>query len=212
VIGNRPRRPLRPALHLQIDSAGSNHAIAGLSPVLFSGTGSEGEGLQYLIEFGDGGYTTAPFERHPCRVQNTTWGFEQINGRLTVVDRFGRISITSRSFSCGLLTNNLYPWINWWYESPTREHRSLFIDSHLGTNLTGYYDHPGGGRSRLTGTLSGERNVRLALEGGGIEFTGEVFLDSTWPCWGSYLLLTLKGGSADGQTLKFRWISSATYC
>jgi PKD repeat protein len=198
-------------LHHRIDSHGSTAAIAGLSPVLFSGTGSEGDSLQFVIEFGDGEYTTAPSDTHVCRVSSALYG-DEVTSRLTVVDRFGRASIASRTFLCmGLVNHVLYGWINRFDNPSTRrqEVRRLRIDSHEGTSISGYYTHPELFDSRFTGTLSGERDVRIVLDGGGITFAGVVVSDRYH--YQSYMDLRLTGGSADGMTLRFAW-ACGTYC
>jgi hypothetical protein len=199
-------------LHHRIDSHGSTAAIAGLSPVLFSGTGSEGDSLQFVIEFGDGAYTTSPSDTRVCRVSSAFYG-EELTSRLTVVDRFGRAGVASRTFLCmGLVNHVLYGWFNRFDNPATgrQEFRRLRIDAHEGTSISGYYTHPELFDSRFTGTLSGERDVRIVLDGGGITLTGVVVLSDRYH-YQSYMDLRLTGGSADGMTLRFAW-ACGTYC
>ena len=59
----------------------------------------------------------------------------------------------------------------------------------------------------FTGTLMGDRSIRITLDGGGIEFRGDVILKDTFPdhsySFDRRLILATRGGSADGMTLNF---------
>ena len=202
-------------LHIQIDSLGSVAAIHKFSPIRFSAEGSEADSPRYVIELGDGAYTTAASEIHPCG--NYTSRYE---GRVTLVDRFGRMAAVSRFFPCINLREPAYPfygWSNTIYNPATRreERRTILIEFQDGATVSGYYVHPEGNRSRFSGTLSGDRSIRLLLDGGGIEFTGEVVVEDSSTELSYFqkrhMTLTLKGGSADGMTLRFVF-TCGTYC
>jgi len=194
IIGEPFGPPPVAQLDIQIDSHRSPAAILGLSPVRFSATGSSGDGAQYVIEFGDGEFTTESTGIHRCTVAG------EVESYVTVIDRFGRANSRSRRFWC----IDLYSRGSWIYTSrlpEAHEQRSLSFFKHSDQYVQGVYRHPDGNLSPFTGTLTGERSVRFVLDGGGIEFTGDIIIgDLTWM---RHMDLRLRGGSADGRTLRF---------
>ena len=76
---------------------------------------------------------------------------------------------------------------------------------HDGRSLAGIYRHPEGSQSHFTGTLSGDRNIRLVLDDGTIEVYGHGGRSTSHLRCGPYPAMELKvrGGSADGLVLPF---------
>jgi PKD repeat protein len=190
-------------LRLQLDEHASN-AIMGLD-VPFDSRGSTGDGLTHFLEFGDGQFTTDPVAEHAFGTTGT------LVAQLTVVDRFGRDAMTTQRFGVrSMLSPNPYVyWIHWLTNPVTGrvEERRIHFLRHEGREVSGGYMHPEYAISRFTGTLSGSRDIRLVLDGGGIEFTGTVPTQDWRFCcvypYISNMVLTLRGGSADGLSLPF---------
>ena len=76
-------------LGMRFFSFGAPFAVKQISPVLFDGSSSRGEGLTYYLEFGDGQSVTTASATHPMQKEGT------YVARLTVVDRFGRSDVES---------------------------------------------------------------------------------------------------------------------
>jgi len=197
ILGEPSGPPPVAALDLRIDSYNSPAAILGLSPVHYSAAASTADRPTYVIEFGDGGFSTETTTVHPC----TRSGF--LTARVTVIDRFARSGAKARDLQCVDLSG----YSGYWSYTPTYpepyEHRMLSFRPHQDRNVEGFYRHPDGGVSHFSGVLTGERGIHLVLDGGGIEFTGEIIIGD--PTWIRSMSLTLKGGSADGKTLRFSY-------
>jgi hypothetical protein len=199
IIGEPSSPPPVAALDIRIDSYGSPAAILALSPVRFSAAGSIADRPSYVIEFGDNEYTTDPTAIHPCTIPG-----RPLVARVTVIDRFARTSSRAQDLYC----LDLAGYQSYWSSSsafpqPYEPPRTLIFQPHRDHNVEGVYIHPDTSRSHFRGVLTGERGIRLVLDGGGIEFTGEIVTGVTW---GSRSMnLELKGGSADGKTLRFNW-------
>jgi PKD repeat protein len=204
VIGE-PAGPAPDArLSVRIDSQDAPVAIAYLSPIRYDASASVGERLTHFIEFGDGESALDAMAVHP--LQHGTSG--NVQARLTVVDRFGRVDLDVRTILVRRFASSAgyVFWTNYIFNSRAGryESRRLVFDQN-GLTLSGYYVHPEGNSSRLTGRLLGERGIELVLEGGGIVFSGEIgFSPSGAYCCNPSMDVLLRGGSADGMTLRFR--------
>jgi hypothetical protein len=193
-------------LSVQIDKSGSTAGIAGYTPVLLDGSGSEGDHLNYSFDFGDGA-STASTDSSLTHV----FGHEGLfTVKLTVRDSLDRTSTSSAKVPCLTLLNApVSEFVNTFNNGASRrtEGRVLGFESQSGSALRGYYRHPEGYGSSLTGTLSGDRALTIKLDDGTITFTGEVrFGVRTVPpndVTDDRLVLAIRGGSADGQTLIF---------
>jgi hypothetical protein len=202
-----PGEPVGPSptarLSMVIDDDGSTGAIIGFTPIQFDASGSTGDALRYVIDFGDGAAVTTPSAIHACERRS------DLVARATVADRFGRISAASARYSCDSLIHSrgvswslLFGWFNS-FQNPTTgriEHRKVAFEQQNGPVVSGFYTHPDGNRSHFTGQLSGQNSLRIVLDGGGVEFTGRVIMSNS-PYY--RLRLLLKGGSANGATLNF---------
>jgi hypothetical protein len=89
-------------LKMRFFSFGEPFAVKQISPVLFDGSGSRGEGLTYYLEFGDGQSTTAASATHPMQKEG------KYVARLTVVDRYGRSDSETRELEACTLVNRGY--------------------------------------------------------------------------------------------------------
>ena len=152
-----------------------------------------------MIEYGDGGHTTEPVSFH----KSDRTG--DLAARVVAADRSGRVSVTTTPLPVNSLTRwggcsapSCY-WITGSFPNPVTgqdETRYLVFTAHEGRAVAGTYRHPGGGISAFHGLLSGENEMSLVLDLGGIEFTGAILSMER-------LRLLLRGGSADGLTLDF---------
>ena len=143
----------------------------------------------------------------------------QLSAKPTVVDRFGRTATDAQFVNCmGLETPAVCAgWFSTFANQGTGqlEQRRLMFTAQDGALVSGtYFLHPASSpfqtpnHSRFTGTLSGVRSIRMRLDGGGIEFAGELLLGSGYP---PRIVLVLTGGSADGATLEFQF-AGGTSC
>lgn len=199
-------------LALQIDNSGSTNAILGYSQIVFDGTASEGDGVTYSLEFGDGDSVADARAVHPCRKAGL------LTARLTLTDRLGRTSTTSARYPCvglvhpqGQLYSLTYGWTNSTFNSrlSRSEFRRLGFESQNGAAVSGFYTHPEGDKSHFTGSLSGDRTLTLRLDDGTITFVGDVlvrdsFTDTSYT-ENRNLLLVMRGGSVDGNALRFTY-------
>ena len=185
--------------------------IENFTPMLFDASRSEGDGLTYLLEFGDGASSNEPVATHRPRVPRSgygsTWSF---TARLTVTDRHGRSdSTTHQYFAAPIATVGGAFWHN--VLSPTSR-RPVGRTLHLrqdGALLSGWYFGPESRYLRVTGMISDERTVRLRTENGAIEFVGVHGWRPHDPAKPDsnrrdlVLRLAIRGGMANGATLDF---------
>ena len=208
-----------PFAKLDVDIDGfSKYAVNRFTPIRFSAERSQAESPTYLIEYGDGTVSTAPSDVRRCNFEGL-WiaSVARLTAKLTVVDRFGRAATDAQFMDCiGLANGVCGGWFNTFTNPQTGqvEHRRVVFAEQDGARIGGHYVHPASSPfqtpniSRFTGTLSGVRSIRMRLDGGGIEFTGELLLGSNYP---PRMILVLAGGSADGATLEFDFVGG-TYC
>ncbi len=177
-------------LKMRFFSFSAPFAVQGFSPILFDGSTSRGEGLRYFIEFGDREFSTEPSAVHPIATAGT------YPARLTVVDSAGRSDQETTTFEVrSLVTGGNY---HWW-EGPAGQ---LWFTSQDGAQLRGTFDdNPSRAWTGFTGTLSGERDIRLVMADGTTVLEGTLELNRHWPDTG--LVLTQRGGARNGQTHSF---------
>ena len=201
IIGEATGSPPRATLVVQAENASTPTPIAGFSKVVFDATGSTGDRLSYVMEFGDDEIGAESASVRPVNRSG------RLIARVTVVDRFGRYDTVARGFDVVSLADGISHFRNFFRNPQANryESRELFIDTQSGSNVSGTYTNPEGSRFHFTGTLTGERDVRLTLDSGTAEFTGQ--FTSVQLC-SRAMRLVMHGGSADGQTLDF---SSNTY-
>lgn len=180
--------------------------VQGLD-LTFDASSSSGDGLTYLMEFGDGVSATDRVATHALEKAG------DVVARLTVVDRFGREAVATQRLAVTTLTTggDHHAWWDNTTVNPNTGHweqRRIFADGYdsrtrtlggiyVSTDTAAVYPLP----PRVTGTLSGSEDIRLTVEGTGVEFVGKVVNEGR--C-GVRLLLTERGGSADGRSLEFQ--------
>jgi PKD repeat protein len=174
--------------------------VMGLTSIKYDVTRSTGDGMSYVIEYGDGDHTTDPSSFHKSN------HFGDLVIRLVAADRFGRVKVTTTPLTVvSLRDGGGSRWYNAFLNPVTQQYegRALEFRTHEGNSVTGSYWHPGGGTSNFHGVLSGDNRINLSLDLGGIEFSGTIALPNTYYTWRMHLLF--RGGSADGATLDFVW-------
>jgi hypothetical protein len=204
VIGEPTGAPPDAVLKMRIDSFGSLYAIEGLSPIQFDGSSSRGDGLSYVIEFGDGEFSTDATAVHILRDQ--LWSFNRFFARLTVVDSFGR---TDKEVAETWTRSLVEPWgsSKWYkgYPQPPGGCENFRFENRQGLNLTGscgtadIWPYP-----RFTGTLSGERDVHIVVPALGIEFRGHFELVDEWSNLHRMILTQIRGPD-HGRTWLYLW-------
>ncbi len=163
-------------LGMRFFSFGAPFAVKQISPVLFDGSNSRGEGLSYYLEFGDGQSVTTASATHPMQKEGT------YVARLTVVDRFGRSDAESREFQAWtLVTAGGYnEWSGGIYNGPaTPTPAHLVFQTQEGTNVSGVQRRfPSGVRADLpfTGTVNADGQVRLQFADPAETLTGTMTL------------------------------------
>ena len=115
IIGQPSAPPPDAVLRIRFDNVGSGVPIVGLSPIQFDASSSRGDGLTYVMEYGDGAVTAEPttthrIDREPARIRPL-----DIRTRLSVVDRFGRVDSEEQEFSTFGLANGAF--LEGWYSS-----------------------------------------------------------------------------------------------
>ncbi len=189
-----PGPPPIARLHVRIDDDGSTGALQDFTPILFDASGSTGQNLRYSIEFGDGAVTTDVQAVHACARHGL------LQSRLSVVDRFGRVSTTvAAPFICTTLVIQFGSWAD-----NLQNGRWISFTSHSGGTFAGVYRDRSGLRG-ITGTLHDQHGITIVSDDGTVTLVGDVFLkdtitaNSVFP--NRHLILRVRGGEADGLTL-----------
>lgn len=186
---------------LDLGGAGAPFALKQISPVLFNGSRSRGEGLSYFIEFGDRQFATAATVVHPMQKEGS------YVARLAVVDRFGRSDTESvRLEAKTLVSQGPY---NWWegavYAGITVQTQGIIeFTTQDGTSVSGVLHRTWTReRANFTGTVTSDGEVRLQLAGSQATLTGRMTLGP----FVAYqrMHLTYHGGVYDGQTFDSYW-------
>jgi PKD repeat protein len=187
IIGQPSAPPPDAVLRIRFDNFGSTVPIVGLSPIQFDASTSRGEGLTYVMEYGDGGISAEPTTTH--RIDHFT-----PLARLTVVDRFGRADSKEQQFYPFALNSGTAPM--WFTDSLNfRFHRRDGVTYQGGV----FYRDPSlhEHSAPFVATLSGERDVRIVAPALGLEFRGYVDLSSS--SYAFDMVLTQFGGADHGR-------------
>ena len=183
---------LRASLSVSVDSLGSAEAIAALSEVTFDARQSVGQGLVYRIDFGDGTTASQSMVKHVYENPGVfTAAVTVTSGGQSATDS-RQVIVASPSGS-------------WLHRAPAgrpqRLHvRTLSLTSQNGRTVRGVLGTPNQPDRTVTGTLSGERNIRITTDDQAEAFEG--MLPGTIS--GKYsLALLARGGPADNAPLKF---------
>jgi hypothetical protein len=179
----------------------ANHELA------FDASRSTGDGLTYVLEFGDGASTTQPFSRHASAPP-----VSRRTARLTVTDRFGRTDATTQDYFIANVDNSGCCATSWYHAFPYRNGTSPTLSLTLyqqGSALTGTYRGLDLVRHAVTGTITRDRAITLRTADGTIELTGGLAWKQPpreyMTPYDVAIRLTIKGGDLDGQVFDFSW-------
>jgi hypothetical protein len=183
-----------PPFSVHIDSHDSAVAIVGVSQVAFDARGLAGDKIHYDLQFGDGKSASTPQATHVYEAEGT------FAAAVTITDGAGVQSSASHAVVVKSLRGT---WFYLGFNERTfhAEARRLTITEQTGTTLKGVYASLGAADQPFSGTVSAEREFRVAVADG-TQFTGSV--PGTAGSDGQSWPLTVAGGSADGATLAFR--------
>src|SRR5215217_1794218 len=165
VVGEPTGPPPDAVLKMRFFSFGAPFAVKQISPVLFDGSTSRGDGLSYFLEFGDGQTTTSASATHPLEEEGL------YTARLTVVDRFGRSDVeTNRYEAQSLVTKGYYVE---WSALPTAGcshcRGYLVFDHQQGKAVDGHFQlgaNEGEAVDHFAGSIDGSGEVNLAATSG----------------------------------------------
>ena len=189
-------------LKMRFFSFEAPYAIKQISPVLFDGSTSRGDGLSYFIEFGDGQAGTSATATHPMQDLGV------YRAQLTVVDRFGRSDVETTQFgvasldpvcSCGWVTPGGVP------------DAHLKVTRQVGATIAGWFSarvSSSGDRvydSPFAGTVGADGALRLTLDTGelltGVLESLERRVDGFGGKAKGAMTLVIHGGALDGVSL-----------
>jgi hypothetical protein len=206
-----PPLPAAPKAVLSVGRGDSTppFAVVNVTELLFDGSRSEGDGLTYLVEYGDGASSTEPLTTR--RVNGSPPAVaprRSITAKLTVTDRYGRTDSTTQPyFLVSVHADAGYG--TFWHGSKGSDPYLNLSLTQDGATLSGGYSGWDNRRTisgRVTGVLTDDRAIRLKSVDGAIEFIGTVELRPSPP--GSpdpILRLSMKGGPLNGSVVEFEY-------
>lgn len=167
-----------------------------MSEVTVDASTSTGPGLRYLVDFGDGATATNAVARHVYGAAGT------YTVTLTITDGTGRVNATARRELVVASPVGAWLYSGFLARAGQVEVRTLTLTAQDGVSVRGTLTRVGGRDSTVTGTLTPDRQIRVAVDGGSETLEGRLpsVLTGdgvTWPA-------AARGGVADGETLIFR--------
>jgi PKD repeat protein len=179
---------------LAIDKLGSQEALTGVSEITVDASASTGSGLRYAVDFGDGTTVAEAVARH---VFNTAGEYRVT---VSVTDARGQTATTSRSL---VVASAVGTWLYSGYIERARgvEVRTLTLTAQEGLTVRGVLKTLRERESAVTGTLTPDRRIRLAVDRPAEILEGVVpsVLSGDRAVW----TLTSRGGLADGEALTY---------
>jgi hypothetical protein len=198
-----PGAPPKAVLSLGADDLNPPLAITNYD-MLFDASRSTGDGLTYLLEFGDGTSSTQVAALHASPVSTRR------TARLTVTDRFGRTDSIARDYFLAIVDNTgccSTSWVHTLINTPDNLVVLRLTLRQEGAALSGTYRGEDRVFRQLTGTLNRDRAIVLRTADGSIELTGGVEWREpgreNFSQAGIRLRLTIKGGTLDGKAIDF---------
>jgi hypothetical protein len=181
--------------------------IVNFTRMLFDGSRSEGDGLTYLLEFGDGANSIEAVATHSLAAPSPYGSDWSLTARLTVTDRHGRSDSTTQRYVVATVhTGSGTFWSNILSPASRRPVSRKLVLTQNGTTLSGWYAGPETQFQRVTGTLTDERTIRMRTENRAIEFTGvHDWVDDDYDRR-LVLRLSMRGGMAHGALLDFDYV------
>ena len=171
---------------------------------LFDASRSTGDGLTYLLEFGDGESSTQATARHASAVSTKR------TARLTVTDRFGRTDSVTRDYFLALVDNSGCCSTSWAHTLNNRSDSNSVLRLTLRqdrASLSGSYRGEDGVFRQVTGSLSRDRGVSLRTTDGAIDLSGSVEWREpgreNFSQAGVTLRLAITGGALHGKIVDF---------
>jgi hypothetical protein len=207
-----PPLPAAPKAVLSIGRGDSTppFAVVNFTPLLFDGSRSEGDGLTYLVEYGDGASSTEPVTTRRVNPSRSALAPRtSITAKLSVTDRHGRTDSTTQPYflvSAGNVSGTF-----WHGDRPGTDGQYVNLNlSQDGATLSGHYfasgRRPFGGP--VAGVLTDDRTIRLKTVDGAMEFNGTVELRPSWhpTSWPDPILrLSIRGGALNGSVIEFEF-------
>lgn len=207
-----PALPAAPKAVLSVGRGDSTppFAVVNFTQLLFDGSRSEGDGLTYLLEYGDGANSTEQVTTHRVNPRGSMPDpIDGLTARLTVTDRHGRSDSTTQPYFLVSVRN---PYATFWHGPDVACCGYLNLGlTQDGATLSGDYGGWDRRRSRyVTGPLAGalidDRAIRLKTVDGAIEFIGTVELRPRPDAWPDVILrLSIRGGWLNGSVLEYEY-------
>jgi hypothetical protein len=192
------------SLKIVLGSFGWTVAIASLTDIDFDGSASRGDGLSYILEFGDGQFATTSRATH--RADPPIAYMTSHKARMTVVDRFGRANTETAEYTVFMLPGVTS---EKWYNPSPGPGLTFIFDRRSGLSYEGRisYTYPDGIQRNTTckAVLSGDRDILITVDSLGLEFRGSIDMStgSMTPSGAGWILpsvtLTQRGGPDDGR-------------
>jgi hypothetical protein len=207
-----PPLPAAPKAVLSVGRGDSTPpvAIVNFTQMLFDASRSEGDGLAYLLEYGDGASATEPVTTRRLNPGGSTPTPKRLmTARLTVTDRHGRTDSTTQPY---FLVSVGHDSTTFWHgDAPgCCAYRNLYLTQD-GATLSGRYWGWDSVPPRLVdgvlaGVLTDDRAMRLKTVDGAIEFIGTVEMRPSPPGQPDPILrLAIRGGPLNGSVIEFEF-------
>ena len=185
-------------------------AIVNFTQMVFDGSRSEGDGVTYLLEYGDGATSTEAVTTHRVNPGGSPpTPITRLTARLTVTDRHGRSDSTTQTYFLVSVGHDLTTFWHGDRAGSGGQYLNLYLTQD-GATLSGHYwasgRKPFGGR--VAGVLTDDRAIRLKTVDGVIEFIGAVELRPSLPpaAWHDPILrLSIRGGALNGSVIEFEF-------
>ena len=195
-IGPAPSAAPQAVLRISPGPAEAPLGAEAHTPFVFDGSASTGDGLTYQIEFGDGESASASVASH------VVGSAGERTARLTVTDRHGRTAVAEQPYFVAKVETN-YPY-TYWQGNYTDGKAVRITLKRDGTTFSGLAHIFGTRNIPISGHMSGDRDLVLRSNDGGIEMLGALEWEDGHVRFSQVRVavrLTIRGGHADGVTV-----------
>lgn len=189
-----------PRLSVTIDGDHDATAILAASQVVFDASETKGDKLRFEIRFGDGESSTGAVASHVYKSPGT------FKATVVITDAAGRQSSTSKDVVVAGLSGA-------WFSAGINpraqrfEARRFAIVSQDGPQIRGTYSFWDQADRPFVATIDAPRKITLTADGGAERLEGQI--PAVIGNVGFPLVLTVVGGSADGQVLPFTPVATS---